>query len=118
MAHDERTLISKAKVELPKAEARHAALELVKGPGAPRQFKLMLPSMLVGRDATADICVESLELSRKHLRLNRVGDEYMAVDQESRNGVFLNGVKVHSAVLRDGDQLQLADAVFIYRGTT
>lgn len=116
MAHDERTLITKAKIEAPTVEQRHAALEMVKGPGAPRLYKLLLPSMLVGRDAAADIWVESMELSRRHLRVNRVGDEYMAVDQESRNGVFLNGVKVHSAVLRDGDQLQLADTVFLYRG--
>ena len=33
-------------------------------------------------------------------------------DFESRNGVFLNGIKVHSAILRDGDILQLADVVF------
>ena len=27
---------------------------------------------------------------------------------------FLNGVKVHSAILRDGDVIQLADNVFVY----
>jgi pSer/pThr/pTyr-binding forkhead associated (FHA) protein len=36
------------------------------------------------------------------------------VDNDSRNGVFLNGVKVHSAVLRDGDVIQVADSVFVY----
>ena len=39
----------------------------------------------------------------------------MFVDQNSANGVYLNGTKTHSAVLRDGDQLQLADVVLIYR---
>jgi pSer/pThr/pTyr-binding forkhead associated (FHA) protein len=35
-------------------------------------------------------------------------------DNDSENGVFLNGVKIHSAVLRDGDVIQMADNVFVY----
>ena len=31
------------------------------------------------------------------------------------NGIVLNGLKVHSAVLRDGDQVQLGDVVLSYR---
>jgi pSer/pThr/pTyr-binding forkhead associated (FHA) protein len=49
-----------------------------------------------------------------HARLQRLDDEYSVEDLDSRNGVFLNGLRVHSAVLRDGDQLQLGDAVFTY----
>jgi pSer/pThr/pTyr-binding forkhead associated (FHA) protein len=38
----------------------------------------------------------------------------MLFDNDSHNGVFLNGVKIHSAVLRDGDVVQVADSIFIY----
>jgi pSer/pThr/pTyr-binding forkhead associated (FHA) protein len=37
------------------------------------------------------------------------------VDNDSHNGVLLNGVSVHSAVLRDGDVIHVADSVFVYR---
>ena len=38
----------------------------------------------------------------------------MLFDNDSHNGVFLNGVKVYSAVLRDGDVIQVADSIFVY----
>lgn len=113
---DDRTLISKAKVEEIRADTKTARLEQVRGPGSPRFFRLILPNIVIGRDDAADIQVESQELSRRHIRLARIGDEVMCVDLDSVNGVLINGVKVHSAVLRDGDNLQLANAVFIFHG--
>lgn len=113
---DERTLVAQVRVETLQADERAATLELVKGPGAPCTIRLTRDAMLIGRDPSVEIAIDSRELSRRHLRITRVGDEHMCLDQESVNGVFLNGVKIHSAVLRDGDQLQLADCVFIYRG--
>jgi pSer/pThr/pTyr-binding forkhead associated (FHA) protein len=113
---NERTLISKVKVDELRGEAHVAALEQVKGPGAPRTFQLGRTSTVIGRDVGADIRIDSEELSRKHLRIMRVGDGYMCIDQESANGVFINGVKIHSAALHDGDQLQLADVVLLFRG--
>lgn len=35
-------------------------------------------------------------------------------DNDSRNGFFLNGLKVHSAVLRERDIIQVTDCVFVY----
>lgn len=113
---DERTLVSQVRVETLQADERLATLQLVKGPGAPLTFSLTEDAMMLGRDPSVEIAVDSRELSRRHLRITRIGDEHMCLDQGSVNGVFLNGVKIHSAVLRDGDQLQLADCVFIYRG--
>lgn len=112
---DDRTVVSKPKVEGVRTQQRPSALELVKGPGAPRKVVLHLQSYIVGRDPAADVSIPSPEISRKHLRLTRVGEELMCTDQESANGVFLNGVKIHSAVLRDGDQVQLGDVVLVYR---
>jgi pSer/pThr/pTyr-binding forkhead associated (FHA) protein len=37
------------------------------------------------------------------------------VDNDSHNGILLNGVRVHSAVLRDGDVIHVADSVFVFR---
>ena len=35
-------------------------------------------------------------------------------DLDSRNGVYLNGVKIHSAVLHGGDNLQLGSVVLVF----
>ena len=42
------------------------------------------------------------------------GTDCVFFDNDSHNGIFLNGVKIHSAVLRDGDVIQAADSTFVY----
>jgi pSer/pThr/pTyr-binding forkhead associated (FHA) protein len=90
-------------------------LEQIGGPGAPREFRLELDEVIVGRSLQAHIAIESGSISRRHMRLHREGPEYSFADLDSANGVYLNGVKAHAAVLRDGDQLQVGDVVFRYR---
>jgi len=87
-------------------------LRLIEGPGAPKKFTLNQPEMIVGRDEKAHITVPSANVSRQHALIKSRLPEVSICDFDSRNGVFLNGIKVHSAVLRDGDIIQLADAVF------
>ena len=86
----------------------------VQGPGAPREFVLDLPEVIVGRSLHATISIDGGGVSRQHFSLKRNGPEYTFTDLDSANGVFLNGVKTHSAVLREGDVLQLGDVVLVY----
>jgi pSer/pThr/pTyr-binding forkhead associated (FHA) protein len=37
------------------------------------------------------------------------------VDLESANGVYLNGVRVHSAGLFEGDTIQIGDVLLMFR---
>ncbi len=94
-----------------------AALEQRRGPGAPRSFALEAPELIVGRSADASVCIDSHLISRRHLLLRRVGPTYQALDLESSNGLFLDGVRIHSAVLFDGDELQLGDVLLVFRET-
>lgn len=103
------------RVEVPRPQRRHT-LELIKGPGAPRVFELDQPSVTVGRAPECTLRISSDNISRHHVRFSRTEDEYVCEDLKSRNGVYLNGVKVHSATLRDEDQIQVGDAVFVYHG--
>jgi pSer/pThr/pTyr-binding forkhead associated (FHA) protein len=70
--------------------------------------------MTIGRAAGAGLLLDSDEVSRNHATLTRLDDEYTIEDLGSRNGIYLNGLKVHSAVLRDGDELQLGDVFLLY----
>ncbi|MCC7108635.1 MAG: FHA domain-containing protein [Deltaproteobacteria bacterium] len=103
-------------------EQQPCALQMIAGPGAPKTFDLFLDEAVVGRAIDADIPINSTDLSRRHMMLKRSGpSQYTVVDLESRNGVYLNGVKVHSAVLHDGDNLQLGTVMFVFhegRGST
>ena len=90
-------------------------LELTRGTGAPVRVELKGDTVVLGRGEKADILVDSEEVSRQHAHFVRLDDEYQVEDLESRNGVYLNGLKVHLALLREGDELQFGDLVYVYR---
>jgi pSer/pThr/pTyr-binding forkhead associated (FHA) protein len=96
------------------ARKKTPVLEQVQGPGAPRSFSLAIDETVIGRGQQANISIESSRLSRRHMAVRRVGPELSCVDLDSANGVYLNGVRAHSAVLHDGDTLQIGDVVFVF----
>jgi len=93
---------------------RAHALELTGGPGSPSRVSLERDRLTIGRAAGAGLLLDSDEVSRNHATLTRLDDEYTIEDLGSRNGIYLNGLKVHAAVLRDGDELQLGDVFLLY----
>lgn len=97
----------------PRPERPHL-LEVVEGPGKGTRFKLDGQSYDLGRGAQADLLLDSDEVSRLHAKLTRTDGEYTIEDAGSRNGITLNGLRVHAAVLRDGDEVQLGDVTLKY----
>jgi len=90
------------------------ALFLMHGPGSPRTFLLTREEMVVGRSDAADIQVDTTDLSPWHLLLRREHGQYTVLDLDSPNGVYLNGLRIHSAVLHEGDNLQLGSVVLVF----
>lgn len=88
-------------------------LEQLRGPGAPRRFVLAAAETVVGRGQRAHVVIESTLLSRRHVVFRRRGPELSIADLDSANGMFVNGVKAHSAILHEGDTIQLGDVVFV-----
>jgi pSer/pThr/pTyr-binding forkhead associated (FHA) protein len=97
------------------AGPRPSYIQQVEGPGAPRLLILDRERLVMGRALDADIQFVSSEVSRHHLQIRAIPEGHACEDMGSRNGVYLNGVKIHSASLRDGDTLQLGNVVLIYR---
>lgn len=97
---------------------RPHGLDVKQGPGQGKRFELDANELVLGRGDKATLVLESEEVSRQHAKLTRLEGEYTIEDLDSRNGILLNGLKVHSAVLRDGDQVQLGDVVLSYREGT
>lgn len=89
-------------------------LEQRKGPGAPARYILTLPETIIGRSSEADVAIESSLISRRHVVFIKNGPEVTCKDLESSNGLFLNGVRIHSALLHEGDTLQLGDVVLLF----
>ena len=89
-------------------------LRQIRGVGAPRDFVLELDETVIGRSLQAHISIDSSLLSRRHIAIRRSGAEFSAVDLESANGMYLNGIRAHAAVLRGGDTLQIGDVVLVF----
>ena len=96
-------------------DVRYHSLEQFEGEGAPRRFLLESNEMKIGRAENVTIRIGSKLASRLHATLTRRGTDFVVQDNDSHNGVFLNGVKIYSAILRDGDIIQIADCAFVYR---
>ena len=93
---------------------RPHVLEIVGGPRHGTKLVLAAEELILGRGGNSTLLLASEEVSRQHARLTRHDDEYSIEDLHSRNGIILNGLKVHAAVLREGDQIQLGDVLLTY----
>jgi pSer/pThr/pTyr-binding forkhead associated (FHA) protein len=77
-----------------------------------------LRRVAIGRSAGADVAlVWDTEVSRLHVELERLGDEWTAADDGlSRNGSFVNGQRISGRHrLRDGDVLRVGRTQIAFR---
>ena len=94
------------------APAQHAAYLIVlsakSAAGIGRMHKLERPQTVLGRSAEAGFQVEDDGISRKHAQVERSGEgHFQLVDLGSTNGTYLNGLRVSTARLCDGDRIQI-----------
>jgi hypothetical protein len=65
--------------------------------------------LIVGRDPECDIVIADRQVSRYHARIERSRDGVLVEDLGSKNGTFINGVKIEEPfLLSDGDVIQVA----------
>ena len=75
-------------------------------------LELTRPDMLIGRHSSADIRLDLADVSRRHCRLVYQHGSWKVIDLNSLNGVFVNGERMHEAVLYEGDQVRLGSFTF------
>jgi len=67
------------------------------------------------RGRSCELAIADREISSKHARVTRVGPRWAIEDLGSKNGTFVNGVRVTVAGLVDGDVIDTGHAVFRFR---
>jgi ABC-type multidrug transport system ATPase subunit len=73
--------------------------------------------LTIGRVPGNDIVVDDLLASRKHASIRRLSnDRFEVVDLGSTNGTFVNGSRVATAQLKDGDLISVGGHVFRFAG--
>jgi pSer/pThr/pTyr-binding forkhead associated (FHA) protein len=66
--------------------------------------------ILLGRSRAADIRFTEPTVSRRHAALQRVDGGWLLLDRRSTHGTQVNGRRVDTAILADGDRVDLGSA--------
>lgn len=91
--------------------------------GGPREFRLSQPATLVGRAEHAGIRIDESfysweTVSREHAWIRRQGDQVIVVDNNSLNGVHVNGRRTGRNLLQDGWRLEIGAVAFVFHAAS
>ena len=80
-----------------------AKITIIDGKEFGKNIELSNKEIHAGRGLDNDLIISDLSVSRKHFKVTREDDHYVLEDLGSGNGIKLNGEKITSATLYDGD---------------
>jgi len=72
----------------------------------------------IGRKPECHLCLDNIDMSRRHCAIRLIDNRYKVVDLGSRNGTYLNQVKVTEAYIKSGDVLRFGKKLYIVVGST
>jgi len=87
--------------------AGSALLVVRRGPNAGARFLLDTDSSIAGRHPDADIFLDDVTVSRRHAEFTRSEGTFQVRDLGSLNGTYYDGVRIESAQLHDGAEVQV-----------
>ena len=87
--------------------AGSALLVVKRGPNAGSRFLLDQDVTTAGRHPDSDIFLDDVTVSRRHVEFHREGGGFSVHDVGSLNGTYVNREPVDTAVLANGDEVQI-----------
>ena len=84
-----------------------ALLIAQRGPSSGSRFLLDQDLTVAGRHPNADIFLDDVTVSRRHVEFVRSGKSFEMRDLGSMNGTYLNGSRADGSVLSSGDVVQI-----------
>jgi len=84
-----------------------ALLVVRRGPNAGARFLLDADVTTVGRHPNADIFLDDVTVSRRHAQFLRHSTAFEVKDLGSLNGTYFDGVRIETALLSDGAEVQV-----------
>ena len=80
------------------------------------RYALKPGANVIGRDATADVCLDGVEVSRRHACILVAGESAAVEDLGSKNGTAVGDTLLISRLdLKDGDCLRVGSVTLTYR---
>lgn len=89
-------------------------LVMFRAEGERRSFSLPRDMTVIGRREDCDLRIPVSEVSRKHCRVLKEGDEIRVEDLGSSNGTYHNGQRIMGSVaVQAGDSIEVGPVVFV-----
>lgn len=91
-------------------------LVVISGKSLGKKYMLDQKQILVGRGDQVQISLDEKTVSRSHAEFYRKNNQTMVKDLRSKNGVYVNDIKVIGSALKDGDLIRIGTTVFKFVG--
>lgn len=93
-----------------------ATLKALQGETPGKIFAIEGARVIIGRHPQCEVVLEHATVSRSHAQILVAGNEYFVEDLNSRNGTYVNGIKIGGRqTLVDGDEIQLSDVLLCFQ---
>ena len=84
------------------------------GPNASYEIELRRPVTVIGRGSDAGLRLADQAVSRRHAEIRVGGGEAVLNDLHSTNGTTVNGARITTTRLADGDEVRLGETLLIF----
>ncbi len=74
-------------------------------------------SLTIGRRRNNDVVIENLAVSGHHAKIDSVGDNFVLIDLQSKNGSFVNEKIINSHWLKNGDVINIGKHSLVFSYT-
>ncbi len=74
-------------------------------------------SLTIGRRRNNDVVIENLAVSGHHAKIDSVGDNFVLIDLQSKNGSFVNEKIINSHWLKHGDVINIGKHSLVFSYT-
>ena len=71
-------------------------------------------SLTIGGRRNNYVVIDNLAVSGHHAKIDSVGSAFVLIDLQSKNGTFVNGERVTSTKLKDGDQILVGKHTIVF----
>ena len=88
---------------------RQLRIEVVRGPDKKMRGDFAGDRVVVGTHESCDLVLTDPTVSRQHIEIALVPDGYRIRDLDSKNGTFLDSVRVHDVVVDGGTRLRIGE---------
>mgnify|MGYP001055925689 CR=1 FL=1 len=75
----------------------------------------LVENLVIGRDPNSGLVIPDRRVSRQHAQIVRRKEGFVLLDNDSKNGTFVNGERIAApARLEDGDVILIGDVELIF----